>query len=414
MRSRGSASPARRALERLLRAGAALVLVAALYRLWTAGGDASERLVERWTSLPTPTVRDSLAAGLRAGHSIEWRGDLPALAVAAEPARRPGDRWQLAVVSARATVVRDALGDLDSLGAGGGSLLTRSPRVSWQVREFRGEAGAVPGERSPLGHVLVLARAGWESKFTIAALEEDGWEVDALLTLGTQVVTQGDTRLRNSRHAAAVVLDSSANDLDALVRFVRTGGGLVLAGEAAAWRPEALRALLPARASTTHEPESREFTDAPLHALPIVALERLQNDALVLETRDALTAVAARRERAGRVVQSGYAETWRWRMQGEAGAMREHRLWWSALVGTAAGEVAPRGEMALAPAPSVTALAALPSSAPLAEIVQALGPATEDSGRAPRRGADLPRWLGALLLSALVAEWASRRARGAA
>jgi hypothetical protein len=261
---------------------------------------------------------------------------------------------------------------------------------------------------------LVIARAGWESKFTIAALEEDGWGVDAVLSLGRELVTQGDPRLRTERHAAVVVLDSSATDLDVIQRFVRAGGGLVLAGEAAAWRPEPLRALLPARATTPYEAETREFTDDPLHALALHALERLQPDAVVLETRDTQTAVAARRERAGRVVQSGYAETWRWRMQGEDAAMREHRVWWSALVGAAAGELTPRTGRASPPAPSAAMLAVAPSSAPLAELVHALGPASEASGRSTRRGPDLPLWLGALLLVTLVAEWGSRRARGAA
>jgi hypothetical protein len=410
----GSASRARRITEQLLRGAAAAMLLAALYRVFTATSADAERRFERWTSLPTPAVRDALAAARRAGREVEWRGDLPDLAIAAEPARQPGDRWQLAAVAGRATSISDALGVLDSLPAGGGTLLTRSPREAWRIREFRGEAGALPGARRPLGRVLVIARAGWEAKFTIAALEEDGWSVDARLSLGAQMVTQGDPRPRNDRHAAVVLLDSSGTDVDAIARYVRAGGGLVLSGEAAAWRPEALRALIPARSTTAHEAETREFTDEPLHALSLFALERLQADALVLETREALNAVAARRERAGRVVQSGYAETWRWRMQGEEGAMRAHRLWWSALVGAAAGEIAPRTEAVVVASSNVAALATAPSGAPLAELVHALGPASEESRRSTRRSADLPLWLGALLLTVLVAEWGSRRARGAA
>ncbi len=420
MPSLGSASRSRRLTERLLRGAAAVMLLAALYRVLTAADAGAERRFERWTTLPPPAVRDALAAAQRAGGTVEWRGDLPDLAVAAEPARQPGDRWQVAAVAGRATLVRDALGEIDSLPAGGGTLLTRAPREAWRVREFRGEAGVQPGARPSLGRVLVVARAGWEAKFTIAALEEDGWGVDAVLTLGKQEITQGDPRLRTDRHAAAVLLDSSATDLDVIPRFVRAGGGLVLSGEAAAWRPAALRALLPARGTTVHAPDTREFTDEPLHALELHALERLLPDALVLETRDGLNAVAARREHAGRVVQSGYVETWRWRMQGEDAAMREHRLWWSALVGAAAGDLTPRAERGVraeragAAPRDAAALASAPAAAPLAELVHALGPASEDSGRSSRRGADLPLWLGALLLAALVAEWGSRRARGAA
>ena len=101
-------------------------------------------------------------------------------------------------------------------------------------------------------------------------------------------------------------------------------------------------------------------------------------------------------------------------MQGEDAAMREHRLWWSALVGAAAGEISPRADAAAASPTDLTVLAAAPSGAPLAELVHALGPASDDSLRSTRRGADLPFWLGSLLLFSLVAEWGSRRARGAA
>lgn len=420
-------------VERVLRLAAAVLLAVAIVGVWYRSEYSEERSVERFVAAPTPLTRDALAAKSHAGRKVSWSGEVASMAVAAEAAREPGDRFRLSAVSADGSLVRDALGPLDSLPAGGGTLTTRTPRDGWIVAAPTGEAFARPVAGAPVGRVVVLGRAGWESKFVIAALEEEGWGVDARLSLGARTVVQGDPRPRADRHAAVVVLDttaisspnaisneiSNATDAAALVRFVRAGGGLVLAGEGASWGAAPIRSIAPARSTRTEAPETRELTSEPLYALPLHVLGSLRDDALVVESRGALPAVAARRERAGRVVQSGYAETWRWRMQGEEQAMRDHRLWWSDLVGSAASET--RAGSAGFDASGVGAAAVPhrpllsdPASAPLAELVHALGPATPSPAERTPNAPPLPFWLGLPMLALLVAEWGSRRARGAA
>jgi hypothetical protein len=59
-------------------------------------------------------------------------------------------------------------------------------------------------------------------------------------------------------------------------------------------------------------------------------------DAVVLESRDGVAMIAARRLDAGRVMQVGYDETWRWRMAGGDESTAAHREWWSRLVAAVA------------------------------------------------------------------------------
>jgi hypothetical protein len=411
MRSPGSATRVRRTVERVLR-GTALALVAfALWRAWSATRASSAPAVAEFAAAPTSTQRDSLAALARSGRNIAWRGTVEPIALGAEPTNEPGDRGRVVAVSTAAAQLGDALGPIDSVEAGGGSITTRTPRAGWRLVASTSDAGAHTTARAALGRVLVLGHAGWEAKFTIAALEEEGWGVDARLLIGPRDVGQGDTRLRTSRHAIVIVLDTLAANANAIAAFARAGGGVVLAGEAAAWRAPAMRPLLPATATRRVPAETREMVGhEPTHALALVALERLSADALPLEHRDDLIAVAARRVRAGRVVQVGYQELWRWRMQGEERAVRDHRLWWSRVVGAAAGVDRP----AIAARALDRASLEAPAGAPLAELVQAIGPAVANS--APSRGESTPLspWLGLIVLTFLLAEWGSRRARGAA
>jgi hypothetical protein len=106
------------------------------------------------------------------------------------------------------------------------------------------------------------------------------------------------------------------------------------------------------------------------------------------------------------VVQSGYDETWRWRMAGGDEATSAHREWWSRLVSAVAYaplvQRASAGEVAT-------------DEAPLASLIDALGPPTPlDAGLAPAsEGTRTTRVLFALALGALLLEWASRRLRGA-
>ncbi|MHB1299107.1 MAG: hypothetical protein ACYC0B_11315, partial [Gemmatimonadaceae bacterium] len=159
-------------------------------------------------------------------------------------------------------------------------------------------------------------------------------------------------------------------------------------------------------------------------ALALHALGAFRPDAVVLERRDSEVAAAARRVGAGRVVQMGYAETWRWRMQGEGASVSEHRDYWSRLVGAvAAARYKATSDVAASDAIAAPGTIASrntvreANAAPLASTVHALGaPLAASPAAATGRGrqAPLPIWLGPLILALLVAEWASRRTRGAA
>src|SRR5690606_16571189 len=156
-------------------------------------------------------------------------------------------------------------------------------------------------------------------------------------------VRQGTVELDTSVTGAVVVLDSTAaRDSREIARFVRSGGGLVLAGEAA--RSESFSSLAAGRAGARVRAASIAFSDsAPRRALgffPVAAVD----GAVPIETREGAIAVAARRAGAGRVVQVGYDATWRWRLQGGSDSPEAHRAWWSQVVGSAAYRAAQRLE----------------------------------------------------------------------
>jgi hypothetical protein len=201
-----------------------------------------------------------------------------------------------------------------------------------------------------------------------------------------------------------VATDSSAErDARAIAAYVRAGGGLVLAGDAA--RAPTLASLAPARVGAVTRPATPTFASAdPRRSLPLRALSPLRADAVVLERRVGAVAAAARRERLGRVVQLGYEESWRWRLAGGPGALAAHAAWWSRVVASAAYRG--RGADSLPPSPD---------AAPRAAVVASLGmpippPSAERSPLAPR---GLRPWMLGLLLGLLLLEWGSRRLRGA-
>ncbi len=232
-----------------------------------------------------------------------------------------------------------------------------------------------------------------------AALEERGWTVDARYTVAPGLdVSQGTLLpLDTASHAAVIVLDSTANRYaGTLERFVRSGGGLVLAGEVGA----SLRQLAPAarRGQGTHAAAITFEPGDPRRALSYVELRSLSTEGVTLETRDGGVVVAARRVGAGRVVEIGYRETWRWRMQGGEGAVAAHRAWWADLVAGVAYAPAARNQPG--------------DPAPLASLVDALGPATPLPPARTPRGPLYP-WLIAGCGLCLVLEWSSRRLRGA-
>jgi hypothetical protein len=215
-------------------------------------------------------------------------------------------------------------------------------------------------------------------------------------------VTQGAAgAIDTSRYSAVVALDTTLGSVGpSIARFVRDGGGLVLLAGAA--NAPALRAIAPAHAGERRPAGTRAFDVAePVNAMAVYPLESPRGDAVRISTRGPLLTVAARREGAGRVLQAGFDETWRWRMQGGAGAVASHRAWWSRIVAS----------VAAAPLPPLDESPAA-EGAPLARLVDALGPpvTTAPDSSAPHR---LPVWLFPAILLCLLAEWGSRRWRGA-
>lgn len=404
-----------------------------------AAASADERTLDaslaRWTAVPAPAARVALdtlpdartRAWLRAldgaGTRVTWRAArAPALAVAAEPAREPVGGVQLAVAAPAGAplAARDALGALDSVRAeaGGARLALPSAGAGLHVRTPGGTARLEAPAPARLGAVLVLARAGWEGKFAAAALEEAGWRVRTRFTLGPgmTIAQDGAAALDTAALSAVVALDSSAAALAGpIAAYVRRGGGLVLAGEAA---------LVPALA-----PLAGAALDAPVREgeATVRALTRPRADAVplawrTLAGRRALVA-AARRVGPGRVVQLAEEETWRRRLAGGEEAPDAHRAFWSRAVAAVAH--APAVPAAVAPAAVAPAASPLDAPArepaPLAATVAALGaPAVGDahadadapSAPAPRRLPDAA--LVGAALAALLAEVASRRLRGAA
>lgn len=409
MRSRGDGPTPR---ELLLRATALGGLLVAVGVAWLAAlrSDAAAHaaVAVRWVDAPSAVARDSMAALRAAGRRLHWEAAVEPIAVMREAVREPGGRIRLSAVGDRPALVRDSLGWIDSVAAGGGSVDVSAPKGGLSLVAGGTAANAPPLRAAEAPRVIVVGRAGWETRFTVAALEESGWRVDARLALGRErEVVQGERDPRRSRHGVAIVFDSAAvrRDAAALLRFVREGGGLVLAGEAASVTAAALRAQAGARVAALEPPETSTFDGhEATHALPLFALGDLRPDAVLLEDREGSGAVVARRVGRGRVIQFGYAETWRWRMQGEGRAVEEHRAYWSWLAGLAA----PTDETDAEPGSLPFAAR---GAAPFAAMVHALGPPSPGEPRDAPRPA-LPAWLGLLILLAATLEWALRRRRG--
>ncbi|HUK64677.1 MAG TPA: hypothetical protein VLV15_15155, partial [Dongiaceae bacterium] len=230
-----------------------------------------------------------------------------------------------------------------------------------------------------LGRLLVLGRAGWETKFTIAALEERGWQVDTRLAVAKSAdIARAAAPIDTGRYSAVLALDSTAARSAAeITRYVRSGGGLLLWPGAAT--AKSLAPLAPGGAGPVEADRSRSpAVGAPREALDLAPITALKADALVLERQGSNVSVAARREQLGRVAQVGYTDLWRWRMAGADGSVEAHRTWLARLV---AGVAWTRR----------TALNAPPGdAAPLATLIDRLGPATEPT--APAAASLVERW----------------------
>jgi hypothetical protein len=432
MRSQGDGVAIARITERGLRAASFALIAFAVWRLLGAGAAGgmvrlrSSSLARELPSIepardgavhvdidamPSPADRDALAAVAHAGTRVTWSSAaIPPLAAVAVRAREPGAPVRVEVASTVNVSLSDGLAALDSVNAAGAAR-----GASLSVGAPSGALAAASGAaRSPIGipapallhPVLLVGRAGWEAKFAAAALEEQGWSVvERLFVAPTADVTQGAIGVIDTNHFSAIVaVDTTLGAVGpSIVRFVRDGGGLLLLADAA--NAPAVRAIAPARAGARQLSGKHAFDVAdPVGAMPVYPLESVRGDVVRLTTRGTSLTSAARREGAGRVLQAGFDETWRWRMQGGTEAVAAHRAWWSRMVGSVAATPL---DMAAAAGDATSA-----EGAPLARLIGALGPAAtvEPPASEPRR---LPSWLLPLLLICLLAEWGSRRWRGA-
>ena len=381
-------------------------------REWARGG-APDSLHIELGPVPDDTVRDWLVALRRAGTATSWSGAVAPVALAVEPVNAPAGGARLLVAAPRdaAIALRDAAGPLDTLRATSAGAAYRATSLAEPVHALVAgtQARALATDSLTPGRVLVLGTAGWEARYVTAALEESGWTVDARLTIapGLTVRRGSPGAIDTARYAAVVVLDSAASgDGRRLAAYARTGGGLVLGGVAALL--PGIRDIAPGRPGGRVRPAVLSFTSTePRRALGFVSMSRLRTDVLVLESRDRQPVVAARRVGLGRVLQIGYDESWRWRMQGGEAGPDAHRRWWSDAVAAAGMRTT---------APRESSGTRNGAAAPRAAIVAALGPPSASRGagsRAPARDGPHP-WLLVASTVLLLAEWGSRRLRGAA
>jgi hypothetical protein len=436
----GSVSSRRIALEWTLHAVAAAVLLWVLVQS-VGGKPASGRegadpatlpsALVRWSTVAAPpavdaevglpllpATRDWLAALPGAATRVSWHARaLPEIALAVSPVPDPAGVTRLRLAASPGVVVtlRDRGGVLDTVTVGaaaGASITTRGIQGVVDAEAAHTTASAYVTAPLVLRHVLVLGQVGWESRFVVDALEERGWRVDTRLSLAPHSdMRQGATEPLDTAHYAAVVVTDSSGVTAAsrLVAYVRSGGGLVLAGTAAAM--PAIRDLAPGTPGVlvpgTAMGPGDSVAAAAKGRLALLPVAGLRSDAVPLEMRDRAVAVAARRVGEGRVVQSGYLDTWRWRMattRGE-GAQRD---WWAGLVGAVA--YAPRQH---AP-PALPVARRAQDNVPAAAAIDALGPMTPVlAGPSGPAGSGGRTWLFAVIVIALLAEWASRRFRGA-
>jgi hypothetical protein len=252
--------------------------------------------------------------------------------------------------------------------------------------------------------IVIIGQAGWEGKFIASALEERGWPVIARFTVAPTVdVTQGASPLviDTSRVAAVVAVDTTIARLGEVVaRFVQSGGGLVLAGSSGS--AASVAALAPGAVAERFRPASLPRDTIGLGSTGFYPVSRIKDDGVALERRTGGVSIAARRVGAGRVVQVGYDDSWRWRMAGAPGSEAAHRAWWSRVVGS----------VAYVPGDTADSTHNTNESAPLARLVDRLGPARAAAPAAPGRGPVDPRILITLIMLLLLTEWASRRMRG--
>jgi hypothetical protein len=380
---------------------------------WSALAKAPDEFHVQLDHVPQPFERAWLAALAGAGSSVTWSGDLPSLMIDAQPVASPtgGTKVLVAAPSGSTVVMSDEVGVIDTLRSqNAGAALALAPVAGNLTARVQGAvASTAPRDSVVVHRVLVIGNAGWESKFVVAALEEEGWKVDAFIRVAPGVdVTQGSAApIDTSRYSAVVALDGAASPYaNRIIEFARLGGGVVLAPEAAS-----LDAMTPIRAGVANRARSNARAavqangSVSLNTLALAPITALRSDAVSLEKRAGVVTTAARRIGAGRSLQVGYEDTWRWRMSGGEGAVRDHRMWWTGLVSSVA--YVRRVPRATTTAPT--------DEAPTVDLFAAIGPGMRTEARPILSGKprEWKAWLFVLLTLALIGEVASRRLRGA-
>ena len=360
-----------------------------------------------FSAAPDPWISDWLGALRGAGHAVTWSGTPAAVAIVTEALPDPAGGVRIDVAAPRGALItlRDAASAIDTVRVGAlGATVTTALGIDSIVAEANDArfSSRVP-DPVLLRPVLVVGQAGWEGKFAVRALEERGWRVLARFAVAPRVdVTQGAAApLDTARISAVIAIDSTVASLGVanLERFVREGGGLVLVGSAGA--DAAVASLSAGSLGARTRPAVRPTDTIGLGATGFYPVRALQPNATALARRDGSIAIAARRLGAGRVVQVGYDDTWRWRMAGGAGSEAAHREWWSRVVGS------------VAYVPSGARAAASRGGAPLAHLVERVGSARSAAPATGGRNLD-PRILMAIVMTLLCMEWGSRRLRGLA
>lgn len=383
-----------------------------------ASNPATRALHMQLLATPDAQRRALLHATALSGLPVSWRAEndrVPVLALAVSALADPigGSVVRAVAQSGTALSLSDSVGWLDSATAvaRGAQWNVPGPARAFQVN------GAAHAAAAPLrlGRIRLFAAPGWEARYAMQALEEAGWRVDADFEIAPRVsVTAGaPASLDTARYSAVIALDSTAwPSGGAIARFVGDGGGLVMFGSAASGGAmAALRAGTHAQLSPGIPGALRTAT--PREGLALRPVSSLASAAVVLERSErpgSPISMVARRVGAGRVLQVGWDQSWEWRMLGGDDAVEAHRDWWRGLL----------QRVAYAPDVRVDSLIErwqpLPgNAAPTADLVARLGPAREPA-ELPASAAPLtppsPWWF-VLASAALLAEWWSRRLRGA-
>jgi hypothetical protein len=378
-------------------------------REWSTSAPAPDRALVELDRTPLPAHRDWMSALSHSGVRFSWRGHLPPTGVAVHPVASP--RGGLTVLTAapneNRVSIEDELGLIEGATASHGGASFSVPSATGNIIARAGGAvatAAIP-DSIRIGRVLVIGSAGWETKFVTAALEEDGWKVDVDIRVAPGVdVSQGIvSQIDTARYSAVIALDASAaSRASDIVRYAASGGGVILAGTTASL--DAFAGIRPGTSGTIRSPSAIEGEPGTITvtSLPVAPIVSLRADAVTLARENGLVAVAARRHGGGRVLQTGYLDTWRWRMSGGVNSPAEHRAWWT------------RAVASVAYAPVITHSAGSSDDAPVARLIAALGPPSASRGATVASAAgSISLWLLFAILSlSLLGEWASRRLRG--